>query len=126
MHGIKVAGKIALNNPASRHTLFAPVLQLQLYRTYRMVNTAGWSEAVGGTVKVALPDRLHRHEHCPLHNPIPKIGYTQRPELAVRLRNVDSSCRQRRVGARHQLNAYGRKLVVEIALHDLFIGPVYP
>ena len=77
-------------------------------------------------MKVALPDRLHRHEHCPLHNPIPQARYTQRPELAVRLRDVDSSCRQRRVCARHQFNADGRKLNVELALHDLLIDPIYP
>jgi hypothetical protein len=70
--GVKVAGQIAFNDPAADHTLLAPILQLKLDRSYRMVDAALGSEAVGKPMKIALPDRLHRHQHRPFHDSIPQ------------------------------------------------------
>jgi hypothetical protein len=69
---IEVTGQVAFYDPAPGHTLFAPILQLKLHRSYRMVNAALGSEAVRKPMKIALPDRLHRHQHCPFHDSIPQ------------------------------------------------------
>jgi hypothetical protein len=71
MNCIKVTGKVALNYPAACRTLVITFLQLQLDRAYRVVNATSGSEAIGSTMEITLPDRLHGHQHRPLHNSIP-------------------------------------------------------
>src|SRR5690242_18376956 len=85
MDRIKVAGKVDLDYPASCGTSIITFLQLQFDRAYCMVNAPSRSEAIGGPMEITLPDRLHRHQHCPLHNLIPQTWDTERPQLAVRL-----------------------------------------
>jgi hypothetical protein len=73
MNGVKIAGQIAFNNPATHHpSLTVTILQLELDRSYRMVDAAFGSEAVGLAMEIAFPNRLHRHQHCPLHDSIPQ------------------------------------------------------
>ena len=71
MDRIEVAGEIAFDHPAPGATFIVTFLQLQFDRAYRMVNAPSGSEAVGGTMEITLPDRLHGHQHRPLHNSIP-------------------------------------------------------
>src|SRR5690606_6889432 len=100
MNSIEVAGKVALDYPASGDTLFTTILQLKLHRANRMVYATGRSEAIGSRVEIALPYRLHRHQHGPLHDPVPQARNAERPELTVRFRYIHASCRQRTVRAR--------------------------
>ena len=79
MDGVEVAGQDRLQLSSDPTTLcFVSILQLELDRSYRMVNAAFGSEAVGKPMKIAFPDRLHRHQHRPLHDSIPQTGYSQR------------------------------------------------
>src|SRR5665213_566062 len=104
MNCIEVTGEITFDHSASRATAIVTVLQLQLDRTYRMVNAAGGSETIGSAMEITLPDRFHGHQHRPLYNPIPQTWDTQGPQLAVRLRYVPASCRSRPIGARQQFD----------------------
>jgi len=95
MDGVEVAGQVTFNNPATRHARFITVLQLQLDRSYRMVDAAFGSEAVGKPMKIAFPNRLHRHQHRPLHDSITQTRYAQGPQfrLVTRFRNIHTACR---------------------------------
>jgi len=71
VNSVKVIGQITFNYPATNRTLFVTILQLKLDRSYRMVDAAFGSEAVGKPMKIALPYRLHRHQHRSFHDSIP-------------------------------------------------------
>jgi hypothetical protein len=71
MNRVKIAGQIAFYYPATDHPILTvTILQLELHRSDRMVNAAFGSEAVGKPMKIAFPNRLHRHQHRPLHDSI--------------------------------------------------------
>src|ERR1035441_168515 len=97
MNGVKVAGQIAFYYPATHQTLTVTILQLELDRSDRMVNAAFGSEAVGKPMKIALPNRLHRHQHRPLHDSIAQTRYTQGPQflLVTRFTNFHTPRRSR-------------------------------
>ncbi|WP_422528427.1 hypothetical protein [Serratia fonticola] len=42
-------------------------------------------------MEITLPDRLHCHQYCPLHNTIPQCGDTQCSLFAIAFRDVNPS-----------------------------------
>jgi len=48
-------------------------------------------EAILERMKITLPDRLHRHQHCPLNNTIPLRGDTLWSQFAVAIRDINPS-----------------------------------
>ena len=68
MDSVEVARQITFDDPASLRV--RAILQLQPHCANRMVNTAFGTKAIGAGVEVALPDRLHGHQHRPLDNTV--------------------------------------------------------
>ena len=75
-------------------------------------------------MEITLPNRFHGHQHRSLHNPIPQAWDTKRPQLAVRLRNVNAPRGLRLVGARKQFSTYRRKLSVKVSLHHRLVDSI--
>src|SRR6185312_10612665 len=124
MNRVEVAGKVALDNPASGSTALIAVLQLKLHRANCVVYATGRSEAVRSRMEITLPDRLHRHQHCPLHDPVPQTRDTEWSELAVCFRYVHAPRSQRAVRARQQLFAYHRQFMLEIRFQHALVNTV--
>lgn len=103
MDSVEVARQITFDDPAA--LLLRAILQLHPHCTNRMMNTALGTEAVGASVEVALPDRLHGHQHRPLDDAVQQDRYTQRSQLAVGLRDIDSLDRRWAVSAVQQGHA---------------------
>src|SRR6185312_13762845 len=97
---VEVAGEVALDNPASGSTALIAVLQLKLHRANRVVYATGRSEAVRSRMEITLPDRLHRHQHCPLHDPVPQTRDTEWSELVVQKLPETPHCRALRSAAK--------------------------
>ena len=68
MDSVEVARQITFDDPASLRV--RAILQLHPHCANRMVNTAFGTEAIGAGVEVALPDRLHGHQHRPLDDAV--------------------------------------------------------
>ena len=65
---VEVAGEVALDYPATNS--IGTILQLKPHGADRVVHTTFRSEPIRETMKVALPDGVHCHEHGTLHKTV--------------------------------------------------------
>lgn len=100
MDSVEVARQITFDDPAPLRV--RGILRLHPHCTNRVMNTAFGTEAVGTRVEVALPDRLHGHQHRPLDDAVQQDRYAQ---LAVGLRDMDSLDRRWAASAVQQRHA---------------------
>src|SRR5258708_6294479 len=89
------------------------------------MNTTGRSEAIRSRMEIALPYRLHRHQHGPLYDPIPQARNAERPELAIRFGYIHASRGQRTIRARQQFFAYRRQFMREICFHHALVDTIH-
>ena len=75
MNRIEVARQITFDDPAASR--IGSILKLYLHGTDGMVNAAFRPEAIGQTMEVAFPYRLHGHQHGALDNTVCQGRYTQ-------------------------------------------------
>ncbi|GLS30897.1 site-specific DNA recombinase [Mesorhizobium albiziae] len=76
MNGVEVARQITFDDPASLRA--SAILKLYPHGTNSMVHAPLRPEAIGKTMEVALPNRLHSHQHGALDNTVCQGRYTQR------------------------------------------------
>src|ERR1019366_8455363 len=100
------------------------ILQLQPHGANRMVNTAFGSETIGTGVEIALPDRLHGHQHRPLDNTIQQDRYTQWSQLAVGLRDIDSLDRCRTISAVQQGRPQPLQMMIQMGFKASLVHSV--
>lgn len=75
-------------------------------------------------MKVALPYRLHGHQHGALDNAVCQGGYTQRTRLTISFRDIDSLDRFRAVGARQQVRPQIIQMLVQTGVQPLLVHSV--
>ncbi len=75
-------------------------------------------------MEVALPYRLHNHQHGTLDNAVCQGRYTQWSQLAIRFRDVDSLDRLRAIGAFQQACPQVSQMLIELRLQSLLIHSV--
>src|SRR4249920_276201 len=122
MDSVEVARQITFDDPAALRV--RAILQLHPHSANRMMNTAFRAEAIGTGVKVALPDRLHGHQHRPLDNTVQQGRYTQWSQLAVGLRDMDSLDRCRTVSAIQQGHSHPLQMMVQIGSKSSLVHSV--
>jgi len=69
MDRIEIAGQIAFYHPATDR--MGAILQLKFHGPNRVMHATLRPETIGETMKIALPNRLHCHQHRTLHDPVP-------------------------------------------------------
>ena len=114
--------KITFDDPAPLRV--RAILQLQPHGANRMVNTAFGSETIGTGVEIALPDRLHGHQHRPLDNTIQQDRYTQWSQLAVGLRDIDSLDRCRTISAVQQGRPQPLQMMIQMGFKASLVHSV--
>ena len=75
-------------------------------------------------MEIALPYRLHDHQHCALNNTVCQSRYTQRTQLAIRFRDIDPFDRLRAIGALQKVGLQVIQMLVQIALQASLIHSV--
>ena len=118
VHRVEVAGQITFDHPAPPR--IGAVLQLQFHRADGVMHTALRPETIRETMKVALPNRLHDHEHSSLHDPISESRNAQRSLFAIGFRKIDTLGRLRLIRAGQQLGSDRLQLKREFRFHRVF------
>src|SRR5713226_4961895 len=92
------------------------------YLLQRLVRRAPRSEPIRAIQEICLKYRLQDQQGRHLHYPVAHRRYSQRPQLSIRFRNVDSLHRLRPVGFRAQqfLNPFQKTRCALVRLHNLF------
>ena len=86
---VEVARQITFDDPAAPRP-GAIILQLYLHGPDSVMHAAFRPEAIGEGMEVALPHRLHSHQHRTLDDAVFQGRDTQWTFLAIGFRNIDS------------------------------------
>ncbi len=123
MDSIEVARKITFDDPASPRV--TAILKLQFHGPDSMMHAAFRSEPVGETMEVALPYRVHNHQHGALDDAVCQRRNTQRAQPAIRFRDIDAPDRLRAVCAVQQVHTQVCQMLIQRDLHALLVYSVY-
>src|SRR5450631_261310 len=119
---VEVARQITFDDPAALRV--RAILQLHPHGANRMMNAAFRTEAIGTGVEVALPDRLHGHQHRPLDDAVQQDRYTQWSQLAIGLRDTDALDRCRTGAAVQQGHSQPIQMTVQISSKSSLVHSV--
>lgn len=120
---VEVARQITFDDPAAPRP-GATILQLYLHGPDSVMHAAFRPEAVRETMEVALPDRLHGHQHRTLDDAVFQGRDTQWTFLAIGFRDIDTLDRLRAVIPRQQVRSQAGQMFRQSSLHPLLVHSV--